>query len=63
MPKNARGWYLLVDGIALLGTIGFSVLAALNRDTDGYIIGQIVSALVLLTSITLQYRAGKLPRQ
>lgn len=63
MPKNARAWYLIVDGLALVGIVAFSVLAALNRDTDVYIIGQIVAALVLLTSIGLQYRAGKLPRQ
>lgn len=47
--------FLLVDGLALLGTIAFSVLSALHRETVGYVVGQIVSAGSLLGSVLFQH--------
>jgi hypothetical protein len=48
-----RGVLLLVDGLALVGIVLFSVLAALNRDERIWVVGQIVCAVIVLVSVLL----------
>ena len=45
-----------VLGLALVGVVAFSVLAALEPDVDAYVIGQIASALVVLVTVFLLRR-------
>ncbi len=51
-----RALLLIADGLALLGVIAFSVLAALERHESGYVIGQIVCAVIILVSTLLLHR-------
>lgn len=55
LTPRARAAFLLIDGLALAGTIVFSVLSALERETMGYVVGQIVSAGSLLVSVVVQH--------
>jgi quinol-cytochrome oxidoreductase complex cytochrome b subunit len=53
---------LLIDGLSLVGVIVFSVLAALQPDKQIYLIGQIVSVVVILaTAIVLQRQRQRTP--
>jgi hypothetical protein len=51
--RGLRWLLLLVDGLALVGVIAFSVLAAVDRHERGYVVGQIVSVVVVLGSALL----------
>lgn len=44
---------LIVDGIALVGLVIFSVLAAVERETSAYLVGQIVCVAVVMASVLL----------
>jgi hypothetical protein len=46
----------VVDGIGQVGVIVFSALSALNPDTQAYVIGQIVSVVLVLGSVLLLRR-------
>ncbi len=59
MTPWARTLLLIIDALALVGVIAFSVLAALNRDNSGYVIGQIVCAVLILGSVYLLRNAHK----
>lgn len=48
MSSRLRTLLLVIDGLALVGVVAFSVLAALEPDVEAYVIGQIVSAVVVL---------------
>ena len=48
--RGLRWLLLLVDGLALVGVIAFSVLAAVERDQRGYVVGQIVSVVFVLAA-------------
>lgn len=61
MTPWARTLLLIIDALALVGVIAFSVLAALNRDNSGYVIGQIVCAALILGSVYLLRNAHKRP--
>lgn len=52
-----RTLLLIVDAVALVGVIAFSVLAALERDESGYVIGQIVCAVIILVSTLWLHRS------
>jgi hypothetical protein len=46
---------LVIDGLGLCGAIAFSVLYALQPDQEIFLIGQIVSVVILLiTAIVIQ---------
>jgi hypothetical protein len=45
--------FWIIDGLGLIGVIVFSVLAALSPDTSAYVVGQIVSAVLVLGSVLL----------
>jgi len=53
-----RTLLLVLDGLALIGVLAFSVLAALSRDAAVYVIGQIACAVVVLASVLLLRRMG-----
>lgn len=55
--RTLRNLFLLIDGLALVGLVAFSVLAALNPDVSHYVAGQIVSAGIVLISALLLRRA------
>jgi len=59
MTPWARTLLLIIDALALVGVIAFSVLAALNRDNSGYVIGQIVCVVLILGSVYLLRNAHK----
>lgn len=59
MTPWARTLLLIIDALALVGVIAFSVLAALNRDNSAYVIGQIVCAMLILGSVYLLRNAHK----
>lgn len=48
-----RRLLLIVDGLGLIGVITFSVLAALEPDHTPYMIGQILSAALVLGTVLL----------
>lgn len=52
---------LVVDGLALIGLVVFSVLGARNPDHSGYVIGQIACAVIVLATVLLLRRIGSLP--
>ena len=52
---------LVIDGLALIGIVVFSVLGARNPDTSGYVIGQIACAAIVLVTVLLLRRIGPLP--
>lgn len=56
MSIRLRTVLLILDGLALVGVVAFSVLAALEPDVDAYVIGQIASALVVLVTVFLLRR-------
>jgi hypothetical protein len=60
MKPYARNILLLIDGLALIGVIAFSVLSALNRDNSAYTLGQIICVVLILGSVYL-LRRGKTP--
>ena len=51
--KDPRIALWIIDGLGLIGVIVFSVLAALSPDTSAYVVGQIVSAVLVLGSVLL----------
>jgi uncharacterized membrane protein HdeD (DUF308 family) len=51
--KDPRLALWIGDGLGLIGVIAFSVLAALEPDTSAYLVGQIVSAALVLGSVLL----------
>ncbi len=53
MFTRFRTLLLIIDGLALVGVVAFSVLAALEPDVDAYLIGQVVSAAIVLGSVFL----------
>lgn len=58
LTPRQRALLLVVDGIGLVGVIAFTVLAALDRDSRVYLVGQIVSAAVVLGAALLLRSAG-----
>jgi len=56
MTSRLRTILLILDGLALVGVVVFSVVAALEPDVDAYVIGQIVSALIVLATVFLLRR-------
>jgi hypothetical protein len=61
LSPAVRTLLLIADGLALVGVIAFSVLAALERDESSYVIGQIVSAVIILVSTLLLHRSESAP--
>jgi len=57
-----RTLLLVVDGLALVGVVAFSVLAALERDQSAYVVGQIVCAMLILGSTLLLHRSERGPQ-
>jgi hypothetical protein len=57
-----RTLLLVVDGLALVGVVAFSVLAALERDQSAYVVGQIVCAVLILGSTLLLHRGERGPQ-
>lgn len=57
MSSRLRTLLLIIDGLALVGVVAFSVLAALEPEVEAYIIGQIVSALIVLGCVFALRRA------
>ena len=49
---------LVADGVALIGVVVFSVLAALPHSKTLYVVGQIVCAVLILASALLLRRMG-----
>lgn len=49
---------LVLDGLGILGILVFTVLAAVHRHDDRYLIGQIVSVIVVLAAALVLRRAG-----
>jgi hypothetical protein len=56
LSPRMRMLLLVVDALALIGVVAFSVLAALERSQSAYVIGQIVCALLILVSTLLLHR-------
>jgi hypothetical protein len=61
MISRGRVIWLVIDALALLGVVVFSVLSALEPDEPGYVIGQIVSAGLILVSVILWRRSRRPP--
>ncbi|WP_119067749.1 hypothetical protein [Aggregatilinea lenta] len=61
MKLTLRTLLLIVDGLALVGLIAFSVLAALHPRQDGYLVAQIVTIVVVLV-LALVLRRTRPPR-
>lgn len=61
MTSRLRTLLLILDGLALVGVVVFSVLAALEPDVDAYVIGQIASALIVLATVFLLRRTRRRP--
>jgi hypothetical protein len=53
--KDPRIVLWIMDGLGLIGVIVFSVLAALEPDSSAYVVGQIVSAALVLGSVLLMH--------
>jgi len=53
---------LVIDGLGLIGLVVFSVLGARHPDDSAYVVGQIVSAVLVLVTVLLLRRIGTLPR-
>ena len=51
-----RTTLLALDGLALVGIVAFSALAALERDQSVYVIGQIICAVIVLASVLVLNR-------
>ncbi|HMM29806.1 MAG: hypothetical protein AAGU78_07355 [Chloroflexota bacterium] len=56
MSARLRTLLLVADGLALIGVVAFSVLAALEPDVDAYVVAQIASAAIVLASVLLLRR-------
>ena len=56
MNDRLRTALLIVDAVALLGLVVFSVMGALHRDSRLYVVGQIISAAIVLGSVVLLHR-------
>lgn len=56
MSARLRTLLLVADGLALIGVVAFSVLAALEPDVDAYVVAQIASAAIVLASVILLRR-------
>ncbi|MBN1563867.1 MAG: hypothetical protein JXA10_08510 [Anaerolineae bacterium] len=50
---------LVLDGIALIGLVVFSVSAALHRDNSFYLAGQIVCAIWVLWTALMLHRSNR----
>ncbi len=61
LSPRMRTLLLVVDGLALVGVVAFSVLAALERDQSTYVVGQIVCAVLILGSTLLLHRSERAP--
>jgi len=61
LPPAVRTLLLIADGLALVGVIAFSTLAALERDESSYVIGQIVCAVIILVSTVLLHQSENAP--
>ncbi len=59
----ARSALLVVDGLAVIGVIAFSVLGALHPHDSVYVAGQIVCAALILATVYALHRAKKNARQ
>lgn len=53
MESKTRTLYLVIDGLALIGVLAFSVLAALYPDSLSFVILQILCAGLILGSVIL----------
>lgn len=62
LSPRMRTLLLVVDGLALVGVVAFSVLAALERDQSTYVVGQIVCAVLILGSTLLLHRSERGPQ-
>lgn len=62
LSAGMRTLLLVVDGLALVGVVAFSVLAALERDQSAYVVGQIVCAMLILGSTLLLHRSERGPQ-
>lgn len=62
LSAGMRTLLLVVDGLALVGVVAFSVLAALERDQSAYVVGQIVCAVLILGSTLLLHRSERGPQ-
>jgi hypothetical protein len=56
--NRIRTLLLVVDGLALIGLVAFSVLAALSHNATVYMIGQIACVVLVLSSVLLLRRMG-----
>jgi len=56
MSARLRTLLLVADGLALIGVVAFSVLAALEPDVDAYVVAQISRAAIVLASVLLLRR-------
>jgi lipopolysaccharide export LptBFGC system permease protein LptF len=56
--SSVRTLLLVVDAVALIGVVAFSVLAALSHNATPYVIGQIACAALILASVVLLRRMG-----
>jgi hypothetical protein len=56
--NKIRTLLLVVDGLALIGLVAFSVLAALSHNATLYVIGQIACVMLVLSSVLLLRRMG-----
>ena len=57
--KDPRIALWIIDGLGLIGVVAFSVLAALEPDTSAYVVGQIISAALVLGSVLLLRLTGQ----
>ncbi|MBN1681329.1 MAG: hypothetical protein JW966_13685 [Anaerolineae bacterium] len=51
MKNHTALLWLVIDGLALVGVVAFSVLASIDPDQQAYILGQIVCAVLILISV------------
>jgi len=56
--NRMRTLWLVVDAVALVGVVVFSVLAALSHNSTPYVIGQMACAVAVLVSVLLLRRMG-----
>jgi hypothetical protein len=63
MTHKTRTLLLIVDGIGLVGVVAFSALSALHPGTQLYVIGQVVSVVLVLGSVLLLRRLSNNTQQ
>jgi hypothetical protein len=51
----------MADGLGLVGVVTFSVLAALESDQSAYVVGQILSATLILGAVLLLRLTNRRP--